>query len=172
MGLITGLVSTAIHAAMGRNPYSHNHNQQFSNTQGGAISQGNTLERAHDACAAPGSQPCSICAVVTPLGKGREQRLEKRMMKHERRVVRRAVRDQRYAERRRYGHGSLELVQHGQWQAGPATGQEDGVEMWRRASMGDVPPPAYEEGDSSRAYVRRSVEVFENGVAKRGEEKA
>ncbi|EFQ25364.1 hypothetical protein CGRA01v4_02678 [Colletotrichum graminicola] len=174
MGLITGLVSTVVHVAAGRNPYGHNQNHD----QAAASAH----REGHAGCSAvPGGQPCGICAVALPFGKGRQAKFERRAMKHERKAVRHATKAQRPygAHGRSFGtvdHAAAgpyyqpqqqqQYQQQYQYQRGMAYSgrQEEGVEEWherRRASTGaDVPPPAYEEGEGSAAGARRrSVEV-------------
>ncbi|TDZ20394.1 hypothetical protein Cob_v006514 [Colletotrichum orbiculare MAFF 240422] len=196
MGLITGLVSTLVHVAAGRNPYNHNHNPATSTS---------TTSSAHDAVTCtdgPGGQPCGICAVALPFGKGRQQ-------KRERRAVRHAAKAQRFSGGRypayiaggRHNaalqYGGVEQHQCGpggyqpagmQCGAGPqfggetegsclhgrqgvvaemSTAQQEGIEMRRRNSTGmEDAPPAYEEGESSRTAGRRSVEVLGEGDEK------
>ncbi|KAF9875715.1 hypothetical protein CkaCkLH20_06647 [Colletotrichum karsti] len=164
MGLITGLVSTVVHVAAGRNPYGHNHNQAG---QPVAVdSCGVPLDHAdaRGCTAGPNGQPCGICAVALPFGKGRQQKRERRAMRH-------AQRAQVYSNGRYPGYvpgGMVVRPQQQQQQqvsymGGESSRQgaarmEEGVER-RRASTGDdvpAPPPAYEE----TAPARRSVEVL------------
>ncbi|KAF6805273.1 hypothetical protein CSOJ01_09595 [Colletotrichum sojae] len=168
MGLITGLVSTVVHVAAGRNPYGHEHNQAGPASGGcGAGANG---------------QPCGICSVALPFGKGRQQRRERRADRH-------AMKAQRFSNGRYPGYVSGHMVgggvqqphyhypqqhqqQHQQQQVMYGGMQEQGIEMrqerTRRASI-DVPPPAYEAGESSTMGARRSVEVLGQGAEKRSE---
>ncbi|KZL84711.1 hypothetical protein CI238_07892 [Colletotrichum incanum] len=174
MGLITGLVSTVVHVAAGRNPYGHNHNQNPQPTNGYHTTPGTIHHESSTGCSAgPDGQPCGICAVALPFGKGRQAKLERRAMKHERRAVKHAIKAQRFSAVRGSGFGgryaAAGLYQQQQYQRDMAHGgrQEEGVEEWherRRASTGgDVPPPAYEEGESSAVGARRSVEILGGG---------
>ncbi|KZL75118.1 hypothetical protein CT0861_04344 [Colletotrichum tofieldiae] len=178
MGLITGLVSTVVHVAAGRNPYGHNHNQNPPPTNGYRTAPGTVHHENNTGCSAgPDGQPCGICAVALPFGKGRQAKLERRAMKHERRAVKHAIMAQRFSAVRGSGYGGgyapAGLYQQQQNQHMAHGGrQEEGVEEWRerrRASTGgDMPPPAYEEGESSAVGARRSVEVL-GGDEKRTE---
>ncbi|GKT41782.1 uncharacterized protein ColSpa_01963 [Colletotrichum spaethianum] len=171
MGLITGLVSTVVHVAAGRNPYGHNHNQTAQPTNGYQTAPRTVHHENNAVCSAgPDGQPCGICAVALPFGKGRQAKAERRAMKYERRAVKHAMKAQRYCGARGSGCGSKYTTatpyQQQQYQRDMAHGgrQEEGVEEWqerRRASTGEnVPPPAYEEGESSAVAARRSVEVL------------
>ncbi|KAJ0347353.1 hypothetical protein COL154_007257 [Colletotrichum chrysophilum] len=165
MGLITGLVSTVVHVAAGRNPYGHNHNQQPVVTTAGYAPAGPS------GCnhAGPGGQPCGICSVALPFGKGRQQKRERRAQRH-------AAKAQRFSGGRypAYVPGGMQYQYQQQYVGGPevyrggSMRQEEGVwEERRRASTGaDDAPPAYEEGESSRVMARRSVEVLGDGDEK------
>ncbi|KAL0935156.1 uncharacterized protein CTRU02_209747 [Colletotrichum truncatum] len=193
MGLITGLVSTVVHVAAGRNPYGHNHNKTNQPVVTTAASY--TADRSSDANCGCSSghngQPCGICAVVLPFGKGRQQKRERRAMKHARKD---ALRAQRYAYRRypEYAPGYMAVgADHHhhhhhhhheqQWRthhAGSSARQEGFAgdverESGRRASTGDdMPPPAYEEREASQVPARRSVEVLRSEEVQRGQQKA
>lgn len=192
MGLISGLVSTVVHAASGRNPYGQNHNQaavaDASGHPAGPSHAGPGAADHNSGCnTGPGGRPCGICAVAAPFGKGRQQKMERRAMRHERRAVKHAMKAQRFSYGRHTGYlapGAGPYQQQQQqvvYRGGPSMGQEECVEgverQWeerRRASTGgNVPPPAYEEGESSAGFTaRRSVEVLGGGDEKRGQEKA
>ncbi|OHE92027.1 hypothetical protein CORC01_12666 [Colletotrichum orchidophilum] len=199
MGLITGLVSTVVHAAAGRNPYSHNHNNQSPvTTVDSAAGAGGPHDGYHTG---PDGQPCGICKVALPFGKGREARRDRRAALDERRAVIYAMRAQQRGGGRwgRLGYdaspgflaaGPYHHQQQQQQQqryynnmsrGGPSGVQEEGVEEWqherRRASTGDnVPPPAYSaagpSSSSTGIEASRSVEVLGNGDEKHGQEKA
>ncbi|KAK2048160.1 hypothetical protein LZ31DRAFT_591766 [Colletotrichum somersetense] len=178
MGLITGLVSTVVHVAAGRNPYARNQNQNHDHDQTAAPSH---REGRAGCSAGPGGLPCGICAVALPLGKGRQAKLERRALKHELKAVRHAAKAQRsYGA---HGRGYAAAGPHGQHQhqhqqpyqqsyqqpyprdMAHSGRQEEGVEewhgSWRASTGGDVPPPAYEEAEASTAGARRrSVEVL------------
>ncbi|KAF6827689.1 hypothetical protein CMUS01_08907 [Colletotrichum musicola] len=171
MGLITGLVSTVVHVAAGRNPYGHEHNQAGPASGGCGCGAG------------VNGQPCGICSVALPFGKGRQQRRERRADKH-------AMKAQRFSNGRYPGYVSGHMVggggvqqphyhypqqqyqqhqPHQQQQIMYGGMQEQGIEMrqerMRRASI-DVPPPAYQAGESSSMGARRSVEVLGQGDEK------
>ncbi|CCF32276.1 hypothetical protein CH063_04692 [Colletotrichum higginsianum] len=178
MGLIAGLVSTIVHVAAGRNPYGHHHNQT------GAATTHHENNITTGCNAGPNDQPCGICAVALPFLKGRQMKLESKAMRHERRAVRHAIKAQRFAGGRGTGYAAAYVVagpyqnqnqnqnqqqqqQQQQHQGISRSGvvgerQEEGVEELhghRRASTGgDLPPPAYKEGESAAAGARRSVE--------------
>ncbi|KAJ0303531.1 hypothetical protein COL516b_006536 [Colletotrichum fioriniae] len=201
MGLITGLVSTVVHAAAGRNPYGHNHNNQSPVTIPGSAAPSTVAgtHEGHNHTGADG-QPCGICKVALPFGKGREAKRERRAARDERKAVIYAMRAQQRGGRRgRYGYdtagfmgvaGPYQQQQQQQQQgyfnnngsnnmsrAGPSSGQEEGVGERRRASTGDdVPPPAYSAAGPSSMNVgveaSRSVEVLGNGDEKERQEKA
>ncbi|KXH65057.1 hypothetical protein CSAL01_03953 [Colletotrichum salicis] len=201
MGLITGLVSTVVHAAAGRNPYSHNHNNQSPVTTPGAApcAPDSAVTGPHEGYnhTGPDGQPCGICKVALPFGKGREAKRERRAARDERKAVIYAMRAQQRGGRRgRYGYDTAGFmgVAAGPYQqqqqqgyfnnngsnsnnmscAGPSSAQEEGVGERRRASTGDdVPPPAYSAAGPSSFSVsdeaRRSVEVLGNGDEKQGQ---
>ncbi|KAK1715548.1 uncharacterized protein BDZ83DRAFT_55786 [Colletotrichum acutatum] len=200
MGLITGLVSTVVHAAAGRNPYGHNHNNQSSvTTPGGGAAPGSAAgpHEGHNHTG-PDGQPCGICKVALPFGKGREAKRERRAARDERKAVIYAMRAQQRGGRRgRYGYDTAGFMgvagpyqqqppqQQGYFnnnasnnmsRGGPSSGQEEGVGERRRASTGDdVPPPAYSAAGPSSLNVgveaSRSVEVLGNGDEKERQEK-
>ncbi|KXH47997.1 hypothetical protein CNYM01_02585 [Colletotrichum nymphaeae SA-01] len=198
MGLITGLVSTVVHAAAGRNPYGHNHNNQSPVTTPGSAGP-STVAGPHEGHnhTGPDGQPCGICKVALPFGKGREAKRERRAARDERKAVIYAMRAQQRGGRRgRYGYDTAGFMgvagpyqqqqqQQGYFnnngnnisRAGPSSGQEEGVGERRRASTGDdVPPPAYSAAGPSSMNVgveaSRSVEVLGNGDEKERPEKA
>ncbi|KAK1972218.1 hypothetical protein LY78DRAFT_426601 [Colletotrichum sublineola] len=197
MGLITGLVSTVVHVAAGRNPYGHNRNHDQVPRPGVSATAAHhghqraaaPHREAHAGCSAgPGGLPCGICAIALPLGKGRQAKLERRAMKHERKALKHAIKAQRSYGAQGAGYGAAGYAaagpyypqqqhhhhhHHQQRNMTQSGRQEEGVEEWhgrRRASTGgDVPPPAYEEGEALAAGARRrSVEV----LGGEGDEKA